>query len=560
MTGPARLHAALAGLLPAAAAAGRRGTDAIVSWAGPGVGDRALGRPRVLADRDLVGRLKSGPAPDVLWLHKITPTLARALRERPPGLVVLTGPAAAPAEALGAVEDLFVLGPDATLRQGDGEAIACAPTAGELEGLVRALGPEGYALALSPAPAWLHHVLADPDLRDRAVVGYVEAHGLSVSWARAMAGRTAPTVLVPLGVPTPELTGPDEPAAEIAVAAHALERRTGPVFPSPRVLARVLAGLSEPAPDRAPTSASALDRAIWAQARRALPSLGAVVGMAEPAGVGDRPVATAAFLAQRALLRARQADALAAAAKTKLPSAGDDEGLARARELLANAGLSLTDHESKVVLRGHGIEVTRQAVASSASGAVGFADRIGYPVVLKALSPDLRRRSDIGAIALELPSAAAVRRAYGTIVEAMEKHAPTARLDGVLVAEMVEPGLDVRVGAVRLPGGGFALWGQVRDASLPIEPALCLSPLSTVDARLLAHAVLSRVPVPGLRRDTDPEIEDLSDLLLRVDAIVRGFADRLAMVRIDPVRLLPSPRGAVVLDARIVQRPHLQGR
>jgi hypothetical protein len=560
VTGPARLAAALVGLLPPSAAAGRRGADAVVSWAGPGVTERAIGRPRPLSDRDLVGRLKAGPAPTILWLHKITPTLARALRERPPGLVVLAGPAGAPGDALQAVDDLHVLGPDAVVRQGGGEAIACAPTAGELEGLVRALGPDGYALALAPAPAWLHHVLADPAFRDRPFVGYVDARGLSVAWARAMSTREAPTVLVPLGVPMPELAAPDEPAAEIAVAAHALERRTGPIFPSPRVLARVLAGLSTAPADRERSEASALDRAIWAQARRALPSLGAVVGMEAPSGGGDSSVATAAFLAQRALLRARQAEALAAGAKTKVPTAGDDEGRARARELLANAGLVLTDHESKVVLRGYGIEVTRQAVASSASGAVGFADRIGYPVVLKALSPDLRRRSDIGAIALELPSAAVVRRAYGAIVEAMEKHAPTARLDGVLVAEMVEPGLDVRVGAVRLPGGGFALWGQVRDATLPIEPALSLSPLSTVDARLLAHAVLSRVPVPGLRRDSDPEIEDLSDLLLRVDAIVRGFSDRLAMVRIDPVRLCPGPRGAVVLDARIVQRPHLEGR
>lgn len=555
MTGPAaRLRAAFAGLL----APGRKGEGAITSWAGPGTEERAIGRPRALAERDLAARLKAGPAPDVVWLHKVTSSLARALREKPPGLVVITGPSTAAGDGLSSTDDLFVLGPDAVVRQGQGRALACAPSAGELEGLLRALGPEGYALAMSPAPAWLHHVLADPALFDRPVVGYVDAAGLSVDWARAVQQRSAPTVLVPLGVPAPELAGPDEAAAEIAVAAHALERRTGPVFPSPRVLARVLGGLSqEPGRD---VDASALDRVIWAQARRALPSLGAVVGMEAPAGVGANPVATAAFLAQRALLRARQADALAAGAKTTLPQAGDDDGLSRAREVLAGAGLVLTDHESKVVLRGHGIEVTRQAVASSASGAVGFAERIGYPVVLKALSPDLRRRSDIGAIALELPSAAAVRRAYGTIVEAMEKHAPAARLDGVLVAEMVEPGLDVRVGAVRLRDGAFALWGQVRDATLPIEPAMALSPASTVDARLLAHAVLTRVPVPGLRRDSDPEVEDLSELFLRLDAIVRGFADRLAMVRIDPVRLLPRPRGAVVLDARIVQRPHLEGR
>ena len=78
----------------------------------------------------------------------------------------------------------------------------------------------------------------------------------------------------------------------------------------------------------------------------------------------------------------------------------DDEGLGRARELLRNAAEILTDQESKVVLRGFGFDVTRQAVANSASGAAGFADRIGYPVVLKVLSPDLRRRTDVGGVML----------------------------------------------------------------------------------------------------------------------------------------------------------------
>ena len=66
--------------------------------------------------------------------------------------------------------------------------------------------------------------------------------------------------------------------------------------------------------------------------------------------------------------------------------------------MLKGAGQVLTHQESKVVLRGFGFEVTRQAAANSASGAAGFAERIGYPVVPKALSPDLRRRSDVGGV------------------------------------------------------------------------------------------------------------------------------------------------------------------
>jgi hypothetical protein len=551
------LATALEAVLRGVGGRARGRSDAPVVWVGSSAtGLDGLGVAK--ADRELPKALKAR-APAVLAIGKVSPTLLRALRAHPPALLVLTGEATdAELSELRSIERLALLGPDAQLRTGPGSLVVCAASAGELDGLVRALGgPSSFALAVGPTPPWLCAWLRDPKLRDRPVVGYVPAEALDVDWAIWAAQRVAPFVLVPLGVPTPDLTEPDDPAAEAAVAAHALELRTGPVFPSPRVLAAVLAGTLDPSLRTARPDIPALARAMWAQARRALPTLGAVVGMEQP--LLPLQVPTAAFLAQRALLRGDQAEALAAAGTVSDP-APDEGGRTRATEVLASASTTLTDQESKVVLRGFGIEVTRQAVANSASGAVGFAERIGYPVVLKALSPDLRRRADIGAIELDLSTAAAVRRAYATIVEAVERNAPTARVDGIAVAEMVEPGLDVRCGAVRLRGGQMALFGEVVDSTVPLEPVLALSPLSPARARAFAHAILSRVVVPAWRRDSDPDVEDLARLLARLDAVVVCFAARLATIRLDPVRLCGPSRGAVVLDARVVQRPHVDGR
>ena len=107
-----------------------------------------------------------------------------------------------------------------------------------------------------------------------------------------------------------------------------------------------------------------------------------------------------------------------------------------------------------------GVEITRQAVASSASGAAQYADTIGYPVVLKAVSPDLRRKQELGAVVLGLTTSAAVRRAYATIVHNVETHAPTAHLDGVLVAEQAPEGLELHCGAIRLHTGEMAIGGK----------------------------------------------------------------------------------------------------
>lgn len=522
---------------------------------------RALAR--VVGERELAGLLGKA-APQVLVLHRVTLTVIRALRSHPVPLVVLTADAeGSRVDTIAALPGVTVLGPEARIRRGEGQAILCAAEPGELAGLWRALG--GARLGVSPTPRWWWQLLERRGARRFPAAGYVPAAVLDEGWARWAAHRGADVVLVPLGVPMPAVDEPAEPesapALAAAVAAHALERWTGPVFPSPRVIASVLKGLC--GSGGATSEGSPPDPGIWQQARRALPMTGAVVGMERARPDLATDVATAAFLAQRALLRVDAARA-ALTVEFEPPRVDDEDGVARSGEVLAQAGQVLTDHESKVVLRGFGIEVTRQAVASSASGAAGFADRIGYPVALKALSPDLRRRAEIGAMQLELGTGAAVRRAYGTIVDAMEKHAPTARLDGVLVAEMVEPGLDLHCGVIRLPDGGAALFGRVMDATAPVEPVLTPCPASRDDALLLAHAILGRMPVPALRRASDPDPRDLATMLLRLDAMVRHHGERLELVELRPVRLLPraadGERGYVTLDARIVQVAHLQGR
>jgi ATP-grasp domain len=519
---------------------------------------------RVVPERELPAALREGGGARVLLMHRVPLTLVRALHSHPVPLVVLTADAeASRAAAVAAAPGVTVLGPGARLRRGAGVAIVCAADPAELEGLWRALG--GARLGVSPTPRWWWRLLERKAAQQCPAAGYVPAAVLDEGWARWAAGRGPDHVLVPLGVPLPAVDEPADPDAgpglAAAVAAHALERWTGPVFPSPRVIGSVLKGLRGGGEGHG--EGSPPDPGIWQQARRALPLTGAIVGMEAPRPELALDVATAAFLAQRALLRVDAARA-ALAVELPTPTFEDAEGVVRAGEVLASAGQVLTDHESKVVLRGFGIEVTRQAVASSASGAAGYADRIGYPVALKALSPDLRRRAEIGAMQLDLGTGASVRRAYGMIVDAMEKHAPTARLDGVLVAEMVAPGLDLCCGAIRLPDGGAALYGRVMEGAAPVEPVLAPCPVGRDDALLLAHAILGRMPVPALRRASDPDARELATLLLRLDALVRELGERLELVELRPVRLLAGQaageRGYVTLDARIVQVAHLQGR
>lgn len=546
-----------------------------------------------LDDAALARRLRDADA-IVVVVHSLGPTLARALRERPPALLVITGPA----DELPSFPGTLILGPDARLQvAASGDTIACATRPAELAALLAALAdlsrepgdlsrgpsdlsrgpahsdlsrrpadlsqgpaplPPGVRLAACPTPPWWPLWLADPRLAAATALGFVAAASLHPGWARWARDAGDLHAIVPLGLTPARLDTPRDPSLSAAVAAHALERFTGPLFPSPQLLARLRA--PSPVPGDSPDPALA---AQWAQARRALPTVGAAAGMERPQDLA-LAAPSAAFLAQAARLRRAQTRALLADGREPAPLQPDPTAVARAEEVLRGAGQVLSEHESKVVLRGFGVEITRQAVASSASGAAQYADTIGYPVVLKAVSPDLRRKQELGAVVLGLTTSAAVRRAYATIVHNVETHAPTAHLDGVLVAEMAPDGLELHCGAIRLHTGEMAIFG--RALGLPAsEPCFALAPMRPADARLLAHAILA--PVPALRRAGDPGVPELADLLLRLDALVQHFdqglapgtAGRLISVELTPLRLIGPPRGYLTLDARIVQRAHLEG-
>ena len=581
-----------------------------------------------LPEAALARRLREADAV-VVVAHTLGPALARALRERPPALLVLTGPA--DPETLSTLP-VPLLGPDARLRvspaTAPGGLVVCATAAAELADLLAALAarlspgtsdmspetapagtplvarlspgtanmsretapagtplarmadPPGLRLAACPTPSWWPAWLADPRLVGATAIGFVAAACLDTAWARwaSDAGDT-PHVLVPLGLETARIDQPRHASLAAGVAAHALERWTGPVFPNPHVL--VLLAADAAVVSSAPVDPAALAR--WNQARRALPLVGATPGMDAPLPGLPLDAASAAFIAQRALLRRSRSRSLLREQAALAPELRlDPTAIARAGEVLRSAGQVLSEHESKVVLRGFGVEITRQAVASSASGAAQFAETIGFPVVLKALSPDLRRKQELGAVMLGLTNGAAVRRAYATIVQNVEHNAPTAHLDGVLVAEQAPDGLEIHCGAVRLHTGEMAIFGRALGLPLLTEVTLALSPLEHADALLLAHAVLARVPVPALRRASDPGVGELAALLLRIDALVRHFergesgdgdADarpgrraaqgphdgRLISVELSPIRLVGPPRGYLTLDARIVQRAHLEG-
>ena len=136
------------------------------------------------------------------------------------------------------------------------------------------------------------------------------------------------------------------------------------------------------------------------------------------------------------------------------------------------------------VLKSYGINVCRSALAGSEEEAVALAAEIGYPVVLKIQSPDILHKSDIGGVKVNLAGADEVRRAYSAIKQAVEQNAPDARIEGILVQEMLIPGTEVIVGVnydkVFGPVIMFGLGGIFVEALADVS--FRVAPLSRSDA------------------------------------------------------------------------------
>ena len=126
---------------------------------------------------------------------------------------------------------------------------------------------------------------------------------------------------------------------------------------------------------------------------------------------------------------------------------------------------TLTEVESKAILAQVGVPVVETRLARSKREAVSLARELGFPVALKAVSPDITHKSDVGGVRLGLGSASQVARAYGELVGSVRAACPQARWHGVSVQRMAPPGREVIVGAYRDPQFGpvlmFGLVGVV---------------------------------------------------------------------------------------------------
>jgi acyl-CoA synthetase (NDP forming) len=229
-------------------------------------------------------------------------------------------------------------------------------------------------------------------------------------------------------------------------------------------------------------------------------------------------------------------------------------GKAKAQRLF-HEGEKLSEYAAKQLLRSYGIRVPREQLVTSAAGAVRAAGVVGYPVVLKGSAPGVAHKTDLGLVKVGLTSASQVREAFRELTE-NARVGGVPRLDGVLVCQMVEAGVEMVVGvtedAVFGPtvtvGMGGVFVEVMRDTTVLVPP------FGPADVRGALAGLRCRPLLDGVRGLPPMDVDALVEVVLRVQRMALDLGDQLAELDINPLVVLERGKGVVALDALAVCR------
>jgi len=212
---------------------------------------------------------------------------------------------------------------------------------------------------------------------------------------------------------------------------------------------------------------------------------------------------------------------------------------------------SLLETEAKMVCIEYGIPVTKFELARSEEEATKFAKAVGFPIVLKIVSPDIIHKSDVGGVIVGLKNADDVRQGYNRILQNVKKHDPKARIVGVLVQEMAPASTEVIVGAIKDPQFGPAIMFGLGGVFVEVlkDVTFRVAPITQDDACEMIGEVKAYPLLKGYRNTPPVDIDAITKILLNTSRLV---TDHMEIKELDLNPVIVYEKGAKTVDARII--------
>ena len=207
--------------------------------------------------------------------------------------------------------------------------------------------------------------------------------------------------------------------------------------------------------------------------------------------------------------------------------------------------------ESFDILKAYGIPTVGTAITKTLEDTVKAAEEIGYPLVMKIVSPQISHKSDVGGIKLNLNNVDDVKAAYEDMMENIPKKEPDATLEGVQLQKMLSGGKEVIIGMVQDPTFGpmmmFGLGGIYVEILKDVKFAI--APVNEEEAREMIAGIKTHELLEGTRGDKPMDTEAIADIILRISQLVTDFPE-INEFEINP--LMVFEEGALAVDMRLM--------
>lgn len=211
----------------------------------------------------------------------------------------------------------------------------------------------------------------------------------------------------------------------------------------------------------------------------------------------------------------------------------------------------LYEHEAKELCMLYDLPVTEFQVSSSPDSAVESAKKIGYPVVLKIVSPQVLHKSDAGGVILDVKDEKGVRAGYEQIVRNVKEKVPGAQITGILVQEMAPKSTEVIVGSIKDPTFGQAIMFGLGGIFVEIlkDVSFRLAPITKIDAEEMIREIKAYKILEGARGMPKVDQATLIDILLKTSKMLTECPE---IKELDLNPILVYENGAKIVDSRVI--------
>ena len=209
--------------------------------------------------------------------------------------------------------------------------------------------------------------------------------------------------------------------------------------------------------------------------------------------------------------------------------------------------------EAKRILAASGVPMVPERAATTVEAALDAAREIGFPVVLKLLSPDILHKSEIGGVLLGIADEAALRAGFATLMARAADRAPGARVDGVLVAKQVAGAVEMAIGVVRDPVFGPVVMVGLGGVFIEVfrDVAFRRCPVTETEAEAMIRALRGFPLLDGARGRPKADVAALAGAVAALSRFGAAAGPRLLSAEINPLMVLPDGQGALAADAVI---------